>query len=51
MNKIEDESNAENKNAIDSFFQRGWGFVRYDENGLHFLEADFGLFKNIESKA
>lgn len=51
MNKTEDESIAENKKAIDSFFQRGWGFVTYDENGLHFLEADFGLLKNTESKA
>ena len=39
----------ENTQALESFL-RGGGFVHYDEKGLHFLESNFGLFKNIESK-
>lgn len=40
----------ENTQALESFL-RGGGFVHYDEKGLHFLETDFGLLNNTESKA
>lgn len=43
-----DQTIDEQQQAIESFFKRGWGFVRYDENGLHFLEADFELLEEIE---